>query len=106
MRVPSPVLSTVLVLSMIAVLSEALEMSRPLQGLRALRTLLGFECGQAFRVTARRERLSAPTFFQEGRRGRFARSRPWPDRACKPPPMVRFLLALLPVSAASQSLPR
>lgn len=33
-RVPSPVLSAVLVLSMIAVPSEALEMPRPLQGLQ------------------------------------------------------------------------
>lgn len=45
----------------------------PLVGATALRTLLGFGSGQAFRVAARRERLPVPTFFQEGRRGRFAR---------------------------------
>jgi hypothetical protein len=45
----------------------------PILGSEALRTILGFRTGRAFQIAARCERLPVPTFFQPGRRGRFAR---------------------------------
>lgn len=47
----------------------------PVVGVRVLRKFFGFESARSFQIAARCERLPVPTFFQEGRRGRFARVR-------------------------------
>jgi hypothetical protein len=46
----------------------------PVIGGGDLRRLLGYRTGAAFRQAAHRRRLPIPTFFIEGRRGRFART--------------------------------
>jgi hypothetical protein len=45
----------------------------PILGVETLRTFFGFRTARSFQIAARCERLPVPTFFQEGRRGRFAR---------------------------------